>query len=173
MYIPKAEYKFIQIINLNTSTWLSLNVKSNDYGRSGKLINKPESTANTYNLHKTCYVSHKDELFVYGSLQDTRQISKLECDQLVNKRNLSFDFVGGRCATNNNYILLCFSKENERLCYKSKSPAPKDWWEWFTYVDLAYASHDSIALSLGKRFDQIFKKNDICLLSFFAMFIQS
>ena len=143
---------------------------SNDHGRSGKFIIEPESTTNTYNLHETCYVSHKDELYFYGGLQNTRQISKLNCDQLVHKRNLNFEFVGGRCASNNNYILLCFPKDNKRLCYKSNSPAPTKWWEWFTYVDLAYASHDSFALSPGKRFVEIFKKNDTYLLIFFAIF---
>ena len=136
---------------------MSLNVTSNDHGRLGKFIIKSESTA--------CYVSHKDELFFYGGLENTRQISKLSCDQLVHKRTLNFDLVGGRCASNNNYILLCFPKENKRLCYKSSSPLQIKWWEWFAYVDLAYASHDSIALSPGKRFDQIFKKNDIYFFS--------
>ena len=129
---------------------MSLNVTSNDHGRLGKFIIKSESTA--------CYVSHKDELFFYGGLQNTRQISKLSCDQLVHKRTLNFDLVGGRCASNNNYILLCFPKENKRLCYKSSSPLQIKWWEWFAYVDLAYASHDSIALSPGERFDQVFEK---------------
>ena len=123
---------------------------SNDYGRSGKFIIEPESTTNTYNLHETCYVSHKDELYFYGGLQNTRQISKLNCDQLVHKRNLNFEFVGGRCASNNNYLLLCFPNENDRLCYKSVTPLPDKWWQLYTYVELSYATHNSIALSSGK-----------------------
>ena len=158
-YIPKTEYMFIQIINLDTSNRLSLNVKSNEYSQMNKLVIKPENTSNKYNFQQSCFLSHKDKHYLYGGSQDSRLVFELNCDQIeVHKRNLNFDFVGGRCASNNKYILLCFPKENKRLCYKSNKPDPTKWWEWFTYVDFAYASHDSIALSLGKRFDPIFTK---------------
>ena len=153
---------------MNTSTRFSLHTKTNEYFQTGKFEIKPDGTANKYNLQESCFVTHKDTLFFYGGSQNSRQISKLDCDQLVHYRNLNFEFVGGRCASNNNYILLCFPKDNKRLCYKSNSPAPTKWWEWFTYVDLAYASHDSFALSPGKRFVEIFKKNDTYLLIFFC-----
>ena len=143
---------------MNTSTRLSLDIKSNEYSQTGKFIIKSDKRTDKYNLQESCFVTHKDKTFFYGGSQNSRQISELECDRFeVHKRDLSFHFVGGTCASNNNYILLCFPIENKRLCYKSNNPTPREWWQWFTYVDLAYVSHDSIALSSGKRFDPTFK----------------
>ena len=134
-----------------------MNVNSNDYSQTGDFIINKNIATSQYNLQESCFVTHKDTHYFYGGLQNSRRISELNCDQFaVHRQNLSFHFAGGKCASNDNYILLCFPKENKRLCYKSNSASPREWWEWFTYVDLAYASHDSIALSSGKRFDPIF-----------------
>ena len=153
-YITKGQYDTIQIINLKTSTRLSLNITSNDYSQTGKFIIKQENVKTAYSLYKSCYATHKDKLYFYGGSLNSRQVSELDCDRFkVHDRKLNFDLDDGICASNNNYIFLCFPVENKRLCYKSKSPLPNQWWEWFTYVELSYATHDSITLSSGKISD--------------------
>ena len=89
--------------------------------------------------------------YFYGGSNHPNKIFKFGCDESEVLSRIKFNFVGGTCASNNKHILLCFSDENKRLCYKSKSPLPKQWWQWFTFVDFSYATHDSIALSSGNR----------------------
>ena len=99
---------------------------------------------------ESCYISHRDTLYFYGGAKSPKRISKIECDQSkTSERHLKFDFIDGACASNNQFILLCFPIENNRLCYKSKSPVPNKWWEWFTYVEFSYATHNAFALSSG------------------------
>ena len=124
-----------------------MDVSSNDYEQTNRFTIKPDNADITKD---SCSVSHKDKLYFYGGSNHPRKIFKFDCDDSEVRTSIKFDFVGGTCASNDNYILLCFPIENNRLCYKSKSPLPKQWWQWFTYLKLSYTSHDSIALSSGK-----------------------
>ena len=143
----KPNYEAIYIIESNTTNSFFLNISSNDYAQADRFTIKPNNAAITKD---TCYASHKDRLYFYGGSNHPNKIFKFDCDDSVINSRIKFNFVGGTCASNNNYILLCFPVDNKRLCYKSKSPLPKQWWQWFTYVKLSYATHDSIGLSSGK-----------------------
>ena len=144
-YFKKSNYDAIYIVQPNESLFLRLT--SNDYDQADRFIIKP----NDANITKdSCSVSHKDKLYFYGGSSHQNKVFNFDCDESEIQSRINFNFVGGTCASNNNYILLCFPKENNRLCYKSTSPLPKQWWQWFTYLKLSYTSHDSIALSSGK-----------------------
>ena len=144
----KISYDAIYIVELNTTNSFFLSLSSNDYAQTNKFKIKPNDADIT---KESCSVSHKDTLYFYGGSNHPNKIFKFDCDDSKVHALIKFDFVGGKCASNNNYILLCFPNENIRLCYRSKSPLPNKWWQWFTYVELSYATHDSVALSLGKQ----------------------
>ena len=98
-----------------------------------------------------CYITHKNSFFFYGGSRRPNQISKFDCHQSKVPENfLKFNFTGGTCASNNENVLLCFPTENKRLCYKSINPSPRIWWQWFTYVDFSYTTHNAISLSSGE-----------------------
>ena len=126
-----------------------MSLSSNDYAQADRFKIKPNDAAITKD---SCSVSYKDNLYFYGGSNHPNKIFKFGCDESEVPSRIKFNFVGGTCASNNKHILLCFSDESKRLCYKSKSPLPKQWWQWFTYVDFSYATHDSIALSSGNFF---------------------
>ena len=140
----KSKYDAIYIIESNTTNSYFLNIIQNDYDKINELTIKPKDAKS---LRDSCYVSHRDRLYLYGGSNHSNIIFNFDCDNSEINTRIKFNFVGGTCASNDNYILMCFPAENRRLCYKSNSPVPKKWWQWFTYVELAYASHDSIALS--------------------------
>ena len=125
-----------------------MRVSSNDYDQADSFTIKPNDANIT---RDSCSVSHKDKLYFYGGANHPDKIFKFDCDNSEVRTSIKFNFIGGTCASNNKYILLCFPNDNRRLCYKSKSPLPKQWWQWFTFVDFSYAIHDSIALSSGNR----------------------
>ena len=64
------------------------------------------------------------------------------------KALLPFNFTGGACSTNDYYIMLCFSNEHERRCYKSKSPIPEHWWH-FTLTRKSLFDHNSTMISMS------------------------
>ena len=144
----KPNYKAIYFVESNTTKSFFLDVRSNEYDQTDKFRIKPNYAAVTKD---SCSVSHRDKLYFYGGSNHPNKIFKFDCDDSKVRSRIKFDFVGGTCASNNNYLFLCFPAENKRLCYKSKSPLPNKWWQWFTFVKLSYAIHDSIALSLGKN----------------------
>ena len=146
-YSKETNYEVIYIVESNTTNSFFLNVSSNEYAQADRFkINPNDATFN----RESCSVSHKDKLYFYGGSNHPNKIFKFDCDDSKILPRIKFDFVGGTCTSNNNLILLCFPKENNRLCYKSNNPLPEYWWQWFTYVELSYATHDSIALSTGK-----------------------
>ena len=145
-HFKKPNYKAIYIVESNATNSFFLNFTSNDYAQADSFTIKPNDATISKD---SCSASHKDKLYFYGGSNYPNKIFKFDCDDSEVHSRIKFDFIGGTCASNNNYILLCFPIENNRLCYKSKSPLPKQWWQWFTYVELSYATHDSIALSTG------------------------
>ena len=147
-HFKKPNYEAIYIVEPNKTNSIFLNISSNDYGQADRFEIKPNDAAITKD---SCSVSHRDKLYFYGGSNHPNKIFKFDCDDSKVRSRIKFDFVGGTCASNNNYLFLCFPAENKRLCYKSKSPLPNKWWQWFTFVKLSYAIHDSIALSLGKN----------------------
>ena len=147
-YSETPDYEAIFIVESNTTNSFFLDVSRNEYAQVNTFTIQPNDASITKD---SCSVSHKDTLYFYGGSNHSNKIFKFDCDQSEPHARIKFDFVGGTCASNNNYILLCFPSENDRLCYKSKSPLPTQWWQWFTYVDFSYATHDSIALSSGNR----------------------
>ena len=79
-----------------------------------------------------------------------RQVLTLNCDGFTFETisQLAFDFTRGVCSTNDNHIILCFSKQKENRCYKSISPTP----EHLSQVVLTKESnfkHISTAISLS------------------------
>ena len=141
-----SNYKAIYIVESNTTDSFFLSLTSKDYVEADSFKIKPNDAAITKD---SCSVSHRDEFYFYGGSNHPNKTFKFDCDESKAQSPIKFNFVGGTCASNNDYILLCFPIENNRLCYKSKSPIPNKWWQWFTYVELSYATHDSIALSSG------------------------
>ena len=79
-----------------------------------------------------------------------RRVLTLKCDRLTFevKPTLSFDFTGGACATNNNHIVLCFSKQDKKRCYKSRSPIPEHWWQ-FSLTRESIFEHNFTAIALS------------------------
>ena len=147
-YFQKSRYDAIYIVESNISSSFFLDIASNDYGQLNKFAIKPDDAV----IHRdSCSVSYKDKLYFYGGSNHSNIIIKFDCDETEIHSRTKFNFVAGTCASNNNYILLCFPAKNKRLCYKSKSPLPYKWWQWFTYVELSYATHDSIAVSSGNK----------------------
>ena len=78
------------------------------------------------------------------------QVLTLQCAGLVfeTRSGLPFDFTNGACSTNDNHIMLCFSKQNYKRCYKSRSPTPEQWWQ-FTLTRMSNYEHKSTAISLS------------------------
>ena len=78
------------------------------------------------------------------------QVLTLNCDQVTfePRSPLPFDLTGAACSTNDDHIMLCFSKENKRRCYKSRSPIPEHWWQ-FTLTKMSNFEHYSTAISLS------------------------
>ena len=151
-YSKKSNYKAIYIVESNTTNSFFLSLSLNEYAQADSFKIKPNKAAITKD---SCSVSHKDKLYFYGGSNHPKKIFQFDCDESKLHARVKFNFVGGTCASNNNYIILCFPVENKRLCYKSKSPLPKKWWQWFTYLKLSYTTHDSIALSSGKEISPI------------------
>ena len=79
-----------------------------------------------------------------------RQVLSLKCDGLTfeKKPTLSFDFTGGVCSTNDDRIMLCFSKQEKQRCYKSRSPTPEHWWQ-FIITRKSIFEHSSTAIALS------------------------
>ena len=146
-YSQKPKYEAIYIVESNVTSSFFLNISANDYEQAEGFKITPNGAKITKD---SCSVSHKDKLYFYGGSNNANKIFKFDCDDSKTRSWTKFDFVGGTCASNNNYILLCFPIDNKRLCYKSKSPLPKKWWQWFTYLEFSHATHDSIALTQGK-----------------------
>ena len=144
-------YNAIYIVETNTTNSFFLSLSSNDYDQSYRFTIKPNDAV----INKdSCSVSHKDKLYFYGGLNHPNKIFKFDCDvESKTLPRIKFEFVGGTCTSNNNYIFLCFPNDNNRLCYKSKSPLPTKWWQWFAFVELSYATHGSIASSSGNTPD--------------------
>ena len=96
-----------------------------------------------------CFASYK---FIpdFCGLNSPRQVLTLKCDKLTfeTRSTLSFDFAGGACSTNDNYIVLCFPNQNKKQCYKSKSPIPDHWWQ-FTLTRKSIFEHDFTAIALS------------------------
>ena len=147
-YSEKPNYKAIHIVESNTTNSFFLSLISNDYAQADRFKIKPDDATVTKD---SCYVSHKDKLYLYGGSSHPNKILKFDCDDSKVHVRIKFNFVGGTCASNNHYILLCFPNESNRLCYKSNNPLPVYWWQWFTYVEFSYATHDSIGLTSGKE----------------------
>ena len=145
-HFQKTKYDAIYVVETNISSSFFLSISSNDYDQSDKFTIKPNGADITKD---SCSVSHKDKLYFYGGSNHPNKIFKFDCDESSVRARIKFNFVSGTCASNDNHILLCFPKENKRLCYKSKTPLPDKWWQWFTNIELSYATHDSIALSSG------------------------
>ena len=155
-YFQKPNYDVIWVVESNLSNSVFLDIASNEYRQTQSLIFEPNG-AESYK--DSCSVSHKDKLYFYGGSNYPNKVFKFECNESKTlTHSIKFNFVGGTCTSQNNNILLCFPIENNRLCYKSKNPLPEKWWQWFTYVELSYATHDSIALSSGKAPDTISRK---------------
>ena len=78
------------------------------------------------------------------------QVLAFNCDELFfeTRPRFSFEFTGGACSSNDYYIMLCFSKQNKRRCYKSVSPTPEHWWQ-VTLTRMSNFEHDSTAISLS------------------------
>ena len=144
----------ILIFNSNLSSidsFLVLNLDSLDY-REEEITLIPNGSI----IHeKSCSVIHNDEVYFYGGFPHSKQISKvksiLSSTIISDSAKLRFDFVDGICASNDRYILLCFPENNRRLCYKSKYSWPREWWEWFTFVESSFYAHDSVHISSGKK----------------------
>ena len=141
-HYPNTEYDPVRTFDTLNRLYLDFETKVNT-----SLVTKQDGTSF---IKRSCYITHKDSFYFYGGSKSPHQISKIDCHQSkVPENNLKFNFTGGTCARNNEKILLCFPIENKRLCYKSNNPSPKKWWQWFTYVDFSFASHNAISLSSG------------------------
>ena len=108
-----------------------------------------KTDSNVAGIQKSCSVVHNNELFIYGGLNYPRQLLELDCHEqkLKARRRLLFDFYGGACTTNDRNVLLCFSEKNEDRCYKSSTPAPISWWQWFTYVKKSSYRHHPVTIA--------------------------
>ena len=63
---------------------------------------------------------------------------------------LPFDFTGGVCSTNDNRIMLCFSRQEKKRCYKSRSPISEHWWQ-FTLTRESIFEHNFTAIALSSQ----------------------
>ena len=79
-----------------------------------------------------------------------RQVLSLRCDGITfeKKSLLPFDFTDGVCATNDDHIMLCFSKQNKQGCYKSRSPVP-EYWRQFKLTTESIFEHNLTAIALS------------------------
>ena len=86
---------------------------------------------------------------VWGS-SSANQVLTLNCDRMTFETcpSLPFDFTSGACSTNDNHIVLCFSKQSKKRCYKSMSPIPEHWWQ-FTLTRMSSFRHKSISISIS------------------------
>ena len=141
-YYSKTDYDPVRVFDTISRMYIDFENKVNK-----ETLNKQYSIE----INKeNCYITHRDSFYSYGGSKNPNQISKIDCRQSqFNIHNLKFNFTGGSCASNNKNVLLCFPTENKRLCYKSNSPIPRTWWQWFTYVEFSFARHNAISLTSG------------------------
>ena len=81
------------------------------------------------------------------------QILSLNCDQMTFEARspLPFHSTSAACSTNDDHIMLCFSKENKKRCYRSRSPTPEHWWQ-FTLTRMSNFEHNFTAISLSSYY---------------------
>ena len=105
-----------------------------------------------FSTEKSCAVKFQNEVYIYGSIQNPRQILKLDCQnkEFISVGNLRMDFNDGTCATNTKLLILCFADQNNQLCYQSKNPVPKQWWQKFTKLQKSHFRHELASISASK-----------------------
>ena len=112
-------------------------------------------------IDKSCSVSHKNDIFIYGGSANRKQILTIssETKRLKITSYLNFDFEDGTCDSNNVNIMLCFAKD-KRLCLKSRYPLSDKWYKSFTKVQKSVVSHmdATVSMSPGKCFEINFCK---------------
>ena len=125
------------------------NLKSNHFTRR-----KITDNDKKLEINGACSVMYRGMLFVYGGTP-LNQILSFTCDQkkLEHKGTLRFDFNEGSCASNNHLIMLCFTNNAKKKCYKSKYPVPKNSCQWFTPTEESHYEHSmaDVAMTSGKR----------------------
>ena len=133
-----------RILAINTWRNQSSTKKSFDRDLKVKLMESPENKPmffdyrgntkaldmridNDTEVQLSCSVVWEGNMYLYGGLQMTRQVSKVSDCYLSRIGNLSFEFRGGTCASvNNNKIYWCFTNVNDsstdKICYYSHDP---------------------------------------------------
>ena len=78
---------------------------------------------NNTEVYRSCSVTWHGELFIFGGVNDQKQISKLNGCKLERVGNLSFEHYQGACATvNDREIYLCFDWNSTTKCRKANEP---------------------------------------------------
>ena len=106
----------------------------------------------------------RNNLYIYGGSVKPFQVLELECrNQYFQRRtDLQFSFADGVCANNNELILLCFSSDNKRECWKSLYPVSNDkWWKWHNRVSHSSFRHKSVTISVSTGFIFVLLENII------------
>ena len=75
-------------------------------------------------VYLSCSLVFNNKMFVFGGLNEKRQISRVSGCDLVRIGNLDFDFVSGACTIFKSQILLCFDWQSSkgRVCRVASGP---------------------------------------------------
>ena len=90
----------------------------------------------------SCSINWQNELFIFGGVNEKRQISKLSGHQLKRVGDLDFDLTFGACNVKGNELFLCFHEHDTRRCRRSTGPLDQ-----FSEVALSTHSHRYIQIS--------------------------
>ena len=97
----------------------------------------------TQTSDNSCFVTWKNELFVFGGRGEHQQISRLFGQKLERVGDLSFDHYDGACSVMaHKFIFLCFGWGNYQRCRRSTGPL-----ERFSEVALSTHKHQSTQTS--------------------------
>ena len=76
-------------------------------------------------VYYSCSLQWQNSYYVFGGLNERRQVSMVNGNQLERKATLDFDFVEGACTVLNQItIVLCFpdTYDESKVCRQSNNP---------------------------------------------------
>ena len=83
-----------------------------------------------------CSINWQNELFIFGGVNEKRQITRLSGYKLERVSDLLFDLESGACsAMANKFIFLCFDTNDAKRCRRSTGPL-------HDFSEVALSTHD-------------------------------
>ena len=73
-------------------------------------------------MHKSCGVTHENNVYIYGGNPSKQQILQLVNCDLTSIGTIPFNHETGACDSTNGIIVLCFDRNDDKQCRQATSP---------------------------------------------------